>query len=307
MSLKVPDKGGKKRDVVLGYDFLESYEKQDNYFGALIGRCANRIGNSRFSINGKEYSVTANEGENQLHGGMCGFDKKIWDAHAEGNTLSLTYISPDGEEGYPGTLTTTVKYILTEENELIMDYQAVSDQDTVVSLTNHSYFNLNGHNSGSIEGHLLKICGSQMTPVNKELIPLGTVMPIADSPFDFCEFHAIGERIDQPDEQLHIGGGYDHNYIIDGEGFRTAAVLVGDDSGIKMTTLTDADGIQLYTGNVIEGAALGKEGVTYHNRSAVCLETQFIPNAINCPAFPSSLLRAGEAYHHRTIYRFETI
>lgn len=306
-SLQVSDRTGEKKDIVLGHDTLAGYESQDKYFGALIGRCANRIGGSRFSIGGKDYFLNANEGNNHLHGGLSGFDKKIWTAETAGNTLRLSYTSVDGEEGYPGTLTVTVTYMLTEDNELSIEYHAVSDQDTVVSLTDHSYFNLNGHGSGSIEKHLLKVNACLMTPVNEEMIPLGSMVSVDGTPFNFRNFHAIGERINDSDEQLHIGGGYDHNYIIEGKGLRPAAELIGDESGIQMTVYTDMDGIQLYTGNFIEGAPTGKGGVCYHNRDAVCLETQFFPNAINCPAFPSPLLCAGEVYHHRTIYQFKTI
>lgn len=306
-SIKACDWSGRKRDIVLGYDSLESYEKQDKYFGALIGRCANRMGGSCFSISGKKYAITPNEGRNHLHGGAFGFDKKIWDAHLEDDKLQLSYVSPDGEEGYPGQLTVTVTYSLTEENELSIDYSAVTNQDTVVSLTNHSYFNLNGHQSGKIDGHLLKINSKQITPIQTDMIARGDMQPVSDTPFDFQELHTIGERINAPDEQLHIGGGYDHNYIINGTGMRLAAELIGDQSKIAMNVYTDMDGMQLYTGNFIEGALLGKDGVAYENRSAVCLETQYLPNAVNCSAFPSPVLRAGETYHHRTVYQFKTI
>lgn len=306
-SLQVRDRTGQQRDIVLGYDTLESYEKQDKYFGALIGRCANRIGSSCFSMDGKAYSLTPNEGQNHLHGGVRGFDKKIWEARLDGDKLELKYTSADGEEGYPGELTVTVTYSLTEENELYIDYQAVTNRNTIVNLTNHSYFNLNGHDSGSILGHSLKINSAFITPVKEDMIALGSMMPVAGSPFDFQDFYPIGERIDDSHEQLHIGGGYDHNYIINGTGMRLAAELIGDKSKIKMNVYTDMDGMQLYTGNFIEGAPLGKWGSSYQNRSAVCLETQFLPNAVNCPAFPSPVLRVGEVYRHRTVYQFKTI
>lgn len=306
-SLQVADYTGQKKDIVLGFDTLDSYEKQDKYFGALVGRCCNRIGGSCFSINEKFFKLSANEGKNHLHGGFCGFDKKVWDAQINENTLRLSYISAEGEEGYPGKLNVVVTYTLTDEDELLIDYQAVSDQDTIVSLTNHSYFNLNGHDAGSILGHSLRIHADSITPVNQEQIALGTLTPVADSPFDFLNFHLIGERIDDSNEQLHIGSGYDHNYIINGEGMRLAAELIGDQSKIKMDIYTDMDGIQLYTGNFIEGAPRGKGGASYQNRDAVCLETQFLPNAVNCPAFPSPVLRAGEIYHRHTAYRFKTV
>ncbi len=306
-SLQFSTRTGKKQDVVLGYDNLENYQKQDKYFGAIIGRCANRIGGSSFSIGGKRYFLSPNEGGNHLHGGVCGFDKKVWEAHPDKDKLILRYVSADGEEGYPGKLAVTVTYWLTEDDELKVDYDATSDTDTIVNLTNHSYFNLNGHNAGNVLTHSLKIYSTFITPVAEGMIPMGTMLPVAGTPFDFREFHPIGERIDDSHEQLNIGGGYDHNYIIDGAGMRLAAELVGDKSGIKMDVYTDMDGMQLYTGNFIAGAPLGKDAVSYQNRGAVCLETQFAPNAINCPAFPSPVLRAGERYRHRTIYHFKTL
>ena len=306
-ALQVPDSKGATTDIVLGYDRLENYEKQDKYFGAIIGRCANRIGGSCFAIDGKTYQLHSNEGKNQLHGGLVGFDKKIWMDRIDDDKLHLSYISADGEEGYPGELRTTVTYSLTEANEFCIDYEAVSNQDTVVNLTNHSYFNLNGHDSGSVRGHLLKIHSMFITPVKGDMIALGSNMPIEGSPFDFQKFFRIGNRIDDSHEQLHIGGGYDHNYIINGTGMRLAVELIGDKSNIKMDVYTDMDGMQLYTGNFIEGAPLGKGEISYQNQSAVCLETQFFPNAINCPGFPSPVLRAGEIYRHRTVYQFKTI
>lgn len=306
-SLQVCDYIGDTRDIVLGYDTLDCYEQQDKYFGALVGRCANRIGGGCFSIDGRTYLLSTNEGRNQLHGGVFGFDKKIWKDSLDGDNLRLIYTSADGEEGYPGELTATVTYSLTEANEFCIDYEAVASCDTVVSLTNHSYFNLNGHDSGSICGHLLKINSDTITPVKEDMVAFGTRMPVTGSPFDFQDFYRIGKRIDDSHEQLHIGGGYDHNYIINGTGMRLAAELVGDKSNIKMDVYTDMDGMQLYTGNFIEGSPLGKNGILYKNRSAVCLETQFLPNAINCPDFPSPILHVGEVYRHRTVYQFKTI
>ncbi len=306
-SLYLADATGEKRDIVLGYDALSSYEKQDKYFGALVGRCCNRIGDSCFSIDGKSFKLSANEGKNHLHGGVSGFDKKVWDAQMDGDTLCLRYISAEGEEGYPGDLDVTVTYTLNDEDELLVDYQAVSDRDTIVSLTNHSYFNLNGHDAGSILEHSLRINADLMTSVTEDMIAEGVTIPVSGSPFDFLDYHLIGERIGDSNEQLYIGGGYDHNYIINGNGMRLAAELIGDQSKIKMDIYTDMDGMQLYTGNFIQGAPVGKGGVCYQNRDAVCLETQFVPNAVNCPVFPSPVLRAGEIYHRQTVYRFTTV
>lgn len=306
-SLYLVDATGKKRDIVLGYDTLSSYERQDKYFGALVGRCCNRIGNSCFPIDGKAIKLSANEGKNHLHGGASGFDKKIWGAQADGDVLCLSYTSAEGEEGYPGNLDVTVTYTLNDEDELLIDYQAVCDRDTIVSLTNHSYFNLNGHDAGSILGHFLRINADLMNPVTEDMVVRGEITPVSGTPFDFLDYHLIGERIDDSNEQLHIGGGYDHNYIINGNGMRLAAELIGDQSKIKMDIYTDMDGMQLYTSNFLQGAPMGKGGVCYQNRDAVCLETQFVPNAVNCPAFPSPVLRAGKTYHRQTVYRFTTV
>ena len=302
-SLKVPNKNGEIYDIVLGYDDLESYEKQTTYFGAIVGRCCNRIDGSKFTIDKTEYLLNSNENGNQLHGGIMGFDKKIWDAKIDGDNLYLTYLSKDGEEGYPGNLKTTVIYTMTEENELFISFEAVSDKDTVVSLTNHSYFNLNGQNSGSILNHLLKINSDYITPVNENLIPTGELMSVDNTPFDFRKPHTVGERINDDNKQLKIGSGYDHNFLLDTDGVSLVAEVIGDKSNIKMLVFTDCDAIQLYTANFIKGI-VGKGDVVYDNRDALCLETQACPNAINCPNFPTTLLRAGEEYSKITIFKF---
>ncbi|MEG2597758.1 MAG: aldose epimerase family protein, partial [Oscillospiraceae bacterium] len=282
-----------------------AYENQDKYFGAIIGRYANRIDQSTFLLNGKQIHLNENEKKNQLHGGNKGFDKKVWDAVIEGDQLVLSYLSKDGEEGYPGNLNVQVLYSLTNENELKIEYRAVSDQDTIVGLTNHSYFNLDGQDADSIETHYLKICADFYTPIRTEMIPTGEIASVSKTPFDFTNFHEIGERIEDKDEQLRLAGGYDHNYALNGEGVRLAAELFSEHSGIDMKVFTDMSGIQLYTGNFIEGASIGKNGTPYHDRCAVCLETQFFPNSPNCLSFPSPILRAGELYEHHTIYQFD--
>ncbi len=303
-SLKVPDKDGKIRDIVLGYDDIESYENQTAYLGVIIGRNGNRIGDAKFSINGVEYILTKNEGENQLHGGIKGFDKKVWEATICKETLKLSYSSPDMEEGYPGNLEATVEYTLTDENEVFIEYTAVSDKDTVVNLTNHSYFNLNGDASGSIENHLLKLNAEYITPVNSSLIPDGKLMKVEGTPFDFRDFHTIGERVDCDNEQLSYGKGYDHNYFFNEDGLKIAAEVIGDESKIKMSVYTDSDAVQLYTGNAMKEIH-GKNNALYEKRGAFCLETQSCPNAINCPELPTTLLNKGEEYYSVTFLRFE--
>lgn len=303
-SIIIPDKDGKMCDVVLGYDTLNEYETNSGYFGALIGRNGNRIGNSRFSINGKEYALTTNEKGNQLHGGIKGFDKKVWDYEVKENNLYLYCTSADGEEGFPGELKVTVVYTLTDENELIISYEAVANKDTVVNLTNHSYFNLNGDNSGNILNHNLKINADFITPVDENLIPLGNLLPVDNTPFDFREYHTIGERINSDDEQLKLGGGYDHNFFAGlSDELYTIASAQGDKSGITLDVITDCEAVQLYTGNGTNTD--GKNGAHYGKNHAFCLETQACPDAINQKKFPTTLLPAGDVYERTTIFKFD--
>ncbi len=305
-SIIVPNKNGKMRDVVLGYDTLEEYETKSGYFGALIGRNGNRIGKSRFMIGDKEYILSSNEKGNQLHGGIKGFDKKVWDFEVKGDNLYLHCTSPDGEEGFPGTLKTTVIYTLTDENELVISYEAVADKDTVVNLTNHSYFNLNGHDSGSIENHLLKINADFITPVDEELIPLGNLLTVDNTPFDFREYHKIGERINADDEQIKLGGGYDHNFFAGlSDELYTIASATGDESGITLDVITDCEAVQLYSGNGTN--ATGKNNEKYTKHQAFCLETQACPDAINQKKFPTTLLPAGDVYVRTTIFKFDVV
>lgn len=303
-SIIVPDKNGVNRDVVLGYDTIEEYQTKSGYFGALIGRNGNRIGKSRFMIGDKEYILNDNEKGNQLHGGIKGFDKKVWDFEVKENNLCLYCTSPDGEEGFPGNLEVTVIYTLTDENELIISYEAVSDKDTVVNLTNHSYFNLNGDNSGNILNHDLKINADFITPVDDKLIPLGNLLPVDNTPFDFREYHKIGERINADDEQLRMGGGYDHNFFAGlSDELYTIASAVGDESGITLDVITDCEAVQLYTGNGTDTDGKGK--AHYGKNHAFCLETQACPDAINQKKFPTTLLPAGDVYERTTIFKFD--
>ena len=304
-SIVVPDKNGVLGDVALGYDTAEGYEKQDKYIGALIGRHGNRIEDARFRLGHRKYSLAKNDGRNSLHGGIKGFDKKLWDASVDGETLVLKYTSPDGEEGFPGKLDVTVKYTFDDENSLKIDYSAESDADTVCNLTNHCYFNLDGEGSGLILGHLLRIYASHFTVGNNECLPTGYVAKVEGTPLDFTDFHVVGERIDEKHEQLLFGHGYDHNFCPDGEGFRRMATLVAEKSGRTMDVYSDLPGIQFYSGNALNGLPpLGKGGKVIERRSGLCLETQFYPNAMRFDNFEKPVLRKGERWHHVTVYSF---
>jgi aldose 1-epimerase len=308
--LLVPDRNGDMADVVLGYDSLSAYLEDSPYFGAIVGRYGNRIARGRFVLDGVEYSLATNNGDNHLHGGLKGFDKVVWEAEPyadEGKTgLRLTYVSEDGEEGYPGRLSATVTYSLTNENELVIEYSAESDQPTVVNLTHHSYFNLAGHDSGDILGHELAVAASRFTPVDAGLIPTGELRPVAGSPMDFRESITIGSRIEAADEQLQFGGGYDHNFVLDDHdgSLRIAARVYEPNSGRVMEVYTTEPGIQFYSGNFLDGSNVGKGGTPYEHRSGFCLETQHFPDSPNQPHFPSTVLRPGARYESRTIYRF---
>lgn len=310
VSLLVPDKAGRTADVVLGYDSLAPYLADSPYFGCVVGRYGNRIGKARFTLDGKEYALAANNGVNHLHGGVSGFDKKLWrvvrEPAAGDQSLALATTSPDGEEGYPGTLDVTVTYSLTDANELAIDYEAVTDEPTVVNLTHHGYFNLGGHASGLITGHLLRLRADRYTPVDEGLIPTGELRPVEGTPFDFREPATIGARIDAADEQIKFGGGYDHNYVLTrlGPGLEPAARVTDPASGRVMEVLTTEPGVQFYSGNFLDGHHVGKGGARYARRSGLCLETQHFPDSPNRPAFPSVRLAPGETYRSRTVYRF---
>ena len=310
VSLKVPDRRGRLDDVVLGFDRLEDYLKDTHYIGPVVGRYANRIARGRFTLNGVEYKLAVNNGENHLHGGIRGFDKVVWTARPlaarNGSALELTYLSRDGEEGYPGNLTTRVVYTLTDANELRIDYSATTDKDTVVNLTSHGYFNLAGHGNGDILNHRLMINANRFTPTDAGSIPTGELRPVRGTPFDFLRPTLIGARIEQPDEQLKFGNGYDHNFVLNGRAgtLRLAARVSEPTTGRVMEVWTTEPGIQFYTGNFLEGTAPGKGGKSYGRRSAFCLETQHFPDSPNQPRFPSTVLRRGARFRYTTVHRF---
>ena len=309
VSLKVPDRTGKLGDIVLGFDDFQGYLLPPPYFGAIIGRYGNRIGHARFMLDGTEYKLAKNDGENSLHGGKRGFDKVMWHAKpVGGQSLELTYLSKDGEEGYPGNLNAKVVYTVTDHNELRIEYTATTDKDTVVNLTNHSYFNLAGQGEGDILNHQLTLNADRYTPVDQGLIPTGELRSVVGTPFDFRQPHAIGERIASNDEQIRLGGGYDHNFILNrsGHGLSLAAKVTDAKSGRVMEVLTTEPAIQFYTGNFLDGAIHGKGGKVYGRRSALCLETQHYPDSPNHPAFPTTELKPGQTYHTTTVYRFST-
>jgi len=311
-SLRVPDRNGKRDDVVLGFDNLDAYLKGHPYFGAIIGRYANRIAKGRFTLSGHEYSLAVNNGENHLHGGIKGFDKVVWTAKPlkvpSGAALRLTYLSKDGEEGYPGSLSVTVIYTLTNANELKIEYWATTDKDTVVNLTSHSYFNLAGQGNGDILNHQLLINARRFTPTDAGSIPTGELKSVKGTPFDFTTAFRIGDRINDADQQLKFGNGYDHNFVLNGRTgtLRQAAVAYEPASGRSMEVWTTEPGIQFYTANYLDGSLTGKDGKVYQQRYAFCLETQHFPDSPNQPSFPTTVLRKGQRYHTLTIHKFKT-
>ena len=314
VSLRVPDRGGKLDDVVLGYDSLADYERSSPYFGAIIGRYGNRIARGRFTLDGRAYTLATNNGPNHLHGGVRGFDKVVWEAapfeRRGGDSVGLVFrhTSPDGDEGYPGTLRATVTYTLTGKNELIFDYHATTDRATPVNLTQHSYFNLAGDGKGDILGHVVTINADRFTPVDSTLIPTGEIRSVAGTPFDFRTPTPIGARIEQNDQQLRYGPGYDHNFVLNKSGKQgeptLAARVLEPTSGRVMEIYTTEPGLQFYSGNFLDGTLRGKKGVVYKHRYGFAMETQHFPDSPNKPAFPSTILRPGEEYRSRTIYRF---
>jgi aldose 1-epimerase len=307
--LRVPDRQGKMADVVLGYDDAVAYQNGKSYYGATVGRYANRIAKGKFVLNGVAYTLPTNDGSNQLHGGPKGFSKKMWQVEksATGKSLTLGYTSGDGEEGYPGNLRVTVAYTLTDQNELRIDYSAVTDKPTVVNLTHHSYFNLSGDPQKDILQHRLMLQASRFTPVDSSLIPTGELRSVKGTPFDFTTSTAIGARIGQDDEQLKLGRGYDHNFVLDKgqtEEPKKVAEVYEPVSGRLLEISTTEPGIQLYSGNFLNGSDKGKDGIAYRLRTGLCLETQHFPDSPNEPAFPSTTLNPGQQYHSTTIYRF---
>lgn len=305
-SLYVPDRFGIRRDIVLGYDTLEEYERCTAYMGAVVGRVANRISGGRFTMNGQTYALAVNDPPNHLHGGIVGFSHRVWSVveHTP-ERLTLSLASPDGEEGYPGTLQVRVTYAL-EGSALSIRYQAITDQETPCNLTGHAYFNLDGHNAGSVTKQLLRIYAENYTPSDATNIPTGEIAPVAGTPMDFRVLRPIGEQINEPFHQLIQANGYDHNYAIDGEiGLpRKAAQAYAPASGISMDVETTLPGLHLYTANFLGEALKGKEEAVYGPRHAFCLETQFFPDAVNHPAFPSVILRPDRVYDHTTVFSF---
>lgn len=310
--LLAPDRDGERADVVLGHAWLESYLAGTPYFGAIVGRYGNRIAGGRFTLDGTEYTLAVNNGPNHLHGGLTGFDKVVWTAEPYSNEkeagVVLSYVSPDGEEGYPGELSVQVTYALTAGGDLRIDYEATTDAPTAVNLTHHGYWNLAGHGAGDILEHELAVNASRFTPVDDTLIPTGELRSVEGTPFDFREPAAIGARIDTDDVQLAFGSGYDHNFVLDewnGDGMlKSAAILRDPVSGRTMEVLTTEPGIQFYSGNFLDGRDFGKDGVVYEQHTGLCLETQHFPNSPNQPDFPSTVLRPGETYRSTTVYRF---
>jgi aldose 1-epimerase len=311
VTLRVPDRAGKPADIVLGYDSLQGYENGKSYFGATVGRYANRIGGGKFSIDGKEYTLPKNDGNNTLHGGIIGFNKKIWKARElpsdNAAALELSYLSADGEEGFPGDLSLKVVFTLpADRNELKIDYTATTDKDTVLNLSNHSYFNLAGEGVGDILDQMMTLHAKQFTPVDKTLIPTGELREVAGTPLDFNRAAVIGKRIDEDYEQLVFGKGYDHNWVLasgGGKGLTVAAEAHDPKSGRMLEVLTTEPGVQFYSGNFLDGST-GKGGKAYPRRSAFCLETQHFPDSPNHPNFPSTLLRPSAVFHSETVFRF---
>jgi aldose 1-epimerase len=309
VSLMVPDKSGRTADVVLGFDSLEGYVSNNPYFGAIVGRYGNRIAKGRFKLNGVEYVLARNDGENSLHGGIKGFDKVAWTARdvssSDTPALELTYTSKDGEEGYPGNLTTVVTYTLTPDSALKIDYRLTTDKDTVANVTNHSYFNLKGAGNGDVLNHVVEIRAGRFTPVDSGLIPTGELKSVEGTPFDFRKPTAIGARINNADEQLKLGRGYDHNFVLDSGGALALAARVTEpESGRVMEVLTTEPGMQFYTGNFLDGTIRGTGGKVYGQRYGFCMETQHYPDTPNHPAFPSAVVKPGAGYSSTTVFRF---
>jgi len=311
VSVKTPDKKGNFADIVLGFDSLAGYLGKNPFFGALVGRYGNRIGNAKFTLNGKEYTLAKNDGPNTLHGGLKGFDKVVWQGQSFQKSaevgLILKYTSADGEEGYPGTLHVTVTYTLNDKNEFSIDYQAKTDKDTPINLTNHTYFNLAGEGSGTILGEELTLGADHFTPVDATLIPTGKIPSVKGTPLDFTLPNAIGTRINDHYEQLVFGGGYDHNFVINRQapGLALAARAYDSTSGRVLEVDTTEPGVQFYTGNFLDGIA-GKHGHIYNKRDAFCLETQHYPDSPNKANFPSTILKPGQTYHSTTVWKFST-
>ena len=310
VSLKVPDREGKLTDVLLGYGQIQGYYPNKGYLGALIGRVGNRINRGQCQLDGRALHLNANSHGHHLHGGTEGFDRKLWSATMlpESGQLVLEYVSPDGEENYPGTLRVKVTYAFSEDNALSIHYAALCDRDTLCNLTNHAYFNLGGHRSGPVSGQYIRIFADTYTPTDAGSIPTGEIAPVEGTPMDLREGMPIGAHADDPFPQLALAGGYDHNWVLDKapQAISPAALAWCEETGIVMETDTTLPGVQFYSGNYLDGCPAGKGGAPYAKRWGFCLETQFFPDSPNQPAFPGALLKAGECWHHQTMYRFST-
>ena len=311
VSLKVKNKEGSMADVVLGYENAAGYEAGTCFFGTIVGRNANRIGGAAFTLNDKKYELTANDGPNNLHSGMDFYRNRIWAAEYETgiNQVSFTLESPDGDQGYPGNASIRVTYTLTDENEVKIHYEGICDQDTIFNMTNHAYFNLAGHESGPALSQMVYIDSDAITAVDKVLIPTGEIRKVMGTPMDFSDFKPIGRDIEADYDQLKLGGGYDHNWILNHESgvFSLAAAAIDEESGRKMEVYTDLPGVQFYTGNFLDGQVPGKGGVKYVRRQGYCFETQYYPNAVNMPGFASPIVKKGEKYDTTTSYKFMTV
>ncbi len=309
VSLEVPDRAGKVADIVLGYENLKGYTSDSkSYFGAVVGRYGNRIAHATFTLDGKAYKLPANERTNTLHGGPVGFDKLLWTGKEIPNGVELTLVSKDGDQGFPGTMTSRVRYTLAGK-ALKIEYFATTDKDTVLNLTNHSYFNLAGEGQGDILNHLVMIPANRFTPVDANLIPTGELTPVAGTPLDFHKPTAIGARIDDPYQQMHLGGGgYDHNYVVNEKAgvLQEAARVTEPTTGRVLTVETTQPGMQFYSGNFLDGTLRGKNGHVYAKHSGFCLETQHFPDSPNHPSFPTSELKPGQTYHQVTVFKFST-
>ena len=311
VSLKVKNKEGSMADVVLGYENAAGYEAGTCFFGTIVGRNANRIGGAQFELNGKTYHLTGNDNGNNLHSGMDFYRNRIWAAEYETgiNQVSFTLESPDGDQGYPGNASIRVTYTLTDENEVKIHYEGTCDQDTIFNMTNHAYFNLAGHESGPALSQMVYIDSDAITAVDKVLIPTGEIRKVMGTPMDFSDFKPIGRDIEADYDQLKLGGGYDHNWILNHESgvFSLAAAAIDEESGRKMEVYTDLPGVQFYTGNFLDGQVPGKGGVKYARRQGYCFETQYYPNAVNMPGFASPVVKKGEKYDTTTSYKFMTV
>lgn len=307
VSIHLRDDDGSLTDVVLGHDSIDGYLHSSPYFGAVVGRYANRIAGGSFELDGKTWTLQRNDGRNTLHGGFSGFDKALWKiARFDNRSVELIYVSPAGDQGFPGEVRPSVTYLLTENDDLEIEYEAVTDSATVINLTQHTYWNLAGAGSGDILGHELTLNADRFTPVDRELIPTGEIRPVINTPFDFTAPRRIGNRIDEADEQLQFGQGYDHNFVLSASraNEERAAELRDPESGRFLEIHTTEPGIQLYTGNQLDGSIVGKYGLPYNRYGGLCLETQHFPDSPNQPGFPSTVLLAGERYRSRTVFAF---